>query len=264
MFHRAERVQGSPGHATAGAGINIVAVSRIPPSICNIRGIIMRNSLTILASAAALAMAHAGPAAAQDVVDLADWDYQTLYEGWMAESMIGAGVIGENDEEIGEVENIIIGPDNQVQSIIVEAGGFLDIGDTHLRVPWDQVELGEAMDTVTVPVSEENVDDFTLFEEGAEPITGGPRAWRATELIDDYVYLEDGTGYGLVQDLVFSQQGELQAVILEPDVAYDVDGPYALPYYGYDYGFDPGYDYYELPYTEDDIAGLDTFDDEAM
>ena len=48
----------------------------------------------------------------------------------------------------------------------------------------------------------------------------GPREWRATELIGDYVNLKGGTHYGYVRDLIISKDGELKAVIVSPDVGY--------------------------------------------
>ena len=41
-------------------------------------------------------------------------------------------VYGETGEEAGEVEDLIIGPDGALQAVIVEVGGFLDIGDTQI------------------------------------------------------------------------------------------------------------------------------------
>ena len=171
--------------------------------------------------------------------------------------MTDTPVYGETGEDIGEVSNIFVGPDDQIQSIVVEAGGFLDIGDTHFRVPWDQVDLTAGTEGVQVPVNEDNVEDFDLF--GDEPGTG-PRSWRVSEVIGDYVRLEDGVNYGIVDDLIFDDAGELQSIVVNPSIGYGVGGYYAYPWYGYDYGFDPGADYYDLPYARDDIAGLEPLD----
>jgi hypothetical protein len=43
--------------------------------------------------------------------------------------------------------------------VIVEAGGFLDIGDTHYRVPWEDVELTADVGGITVPVTEEKIGE---------------------------------------------------------------------------------------------------------
>ena len=41
--------------------------------------------------------------------------------------------------------------------------------------------------------------------------------------------------------------------------ARGVGGYYAYPWHGYDHGFDPGADVYEVPYARADIAELEPF-----
>lgn len=200
---------------------------------------------------------------------LNNWDYEELYrEGtWTAEQLFDAEVFGSENEEIGEVENIVIGTGGTVEALIVEVGGFWDIGDTHVSVPWSEVDVSfdEGEPRVQVPVTEDTVDDYDVFGgvggefrvvDDDEPYT--PRGWRATELIDDYVTLEDGRRYGWVDDLIFAKNGRLNAVVV--DAVYGGYGSYAYPYYGYGYGFRPGYNYYALPYSEIDIKDLAPFD----
>lgn len=215
--------------------------------------------LMLSAATAALVVAasSASPTMAADVVDLSAWDAKELHDGWRASRMTDTPVYGKDGEDIGEVANIFVGADDRIQSIVVEAGGFLDIGDTHFRVPWDQVDLTPDAEGVQVPVNEDNVEDFDLFSE--EPDVG-PRTWRVTEVIGDYVRMADGSNYGIVHDLVFSNEGHLESVVVNPAVGYGVGGYYAYPWYGYDYGFDPGADVYEVPYARDDIAELEPFD----
>jgi sporulation protein YlmC with PRC-barrel domain len=194
-------------------------------------------------------------------VDITTWDQKALYEGWSAEALLNTPVRGEDGEEIGEVENIIVGPDGKVQKIVVEAGGFLDIGDTHLAVAWDRAEIGPKLEYVTVPIDKENIDDFSLFNDSDDEVSSDSRAWRVTELIDDYVTLQDNVNYGYVNDLIFDQQGQLQSVVVTPDVTYGTPGYYAYPYASYGgYDYDPGLDVYELPYTQDQIGDLEPFD----
>lgn len=198
-----------------------------------------------------------GTAASQNVMDFDAWNDEDLTGTWRATVMTDTPVYGETGEDIGEVANIIVGPDNKVQSIIVEAGGFFDIGDTHFSVPWDQVDLTPDAEGIQVPVNEENIADFDLFGDEVEE---GPRSWRVNELIGDNVMFSDESGYGIVYDLLFEQDGTLQSVVVNPSIGYGVGGYYAYPYYGYDYGYDPGSPYYNLGYDRDDIAGLQAVD----
>ena len=193
-----------------------------------------------------------------DKIDIVSWAQEDLYtEGWTAEQLFDQEVYGETGEQAGEVEDLIIGPDGELKAVIVEAGGFLDIGDTHYRVPWEDVQLTPDLEGVTVPVTAENVEEYSIFPEDEEDAP--ERGFRASELMNDYVSLADYPGYGMVQDLVF-QDGELTAVVVYPDVGYGVYGPYAYPWYGYEYGWEPGAEVYDLPYMRDEIAELGPFD----
>ncbi len=213
------------------------------------------------------------------VVALTEWRYDELYQqGWRGEQLLDAEVYGPTGEEIGDVENVILDGEGRIVSIIAEIGGFWDIGDTHINVPWNQVEVAPNFERVTIPVTEENVEEFGLFGENNlltrrqagqlaevdDDLATAGRTWKLSELVDDYVTLRGGIGYGYVEDAIFGQDGRLQAVLVNRDVAYGVGGPYAYPFYGYGRGFDPGLDYYEMPYGEGEVADMEPFEYERM
>lgn len=215
--------------------------------------------------------------AAIEVIAISAWDYEPLYErgGIRAENILDADVFGPTGEEIGEIENIIIDDSNQIVAVIAEVGGFWDIGDTHIAVPWEEVTLtGEG---VQIPVTEDTADDYGLFGPNSfvtkadlqqttqvdDDLETGMRTWKITNLIDDYATLTGGVGYGYVDDVLFSRDGEIEAVVVESTGTYG-PGTFAYPFYGYDYGWNPGFDAYELPYEEADLVELETFDYEEF
>lgn len=221
----------------------------------------------------------AGPLQGQPKVDINEWNYQELYaEGWRAEELLEATVYGPIGDEIGDVENIIVGPDGRILSVIAEVGGLWDIGDTHVNIPWDQLQFTAGAEGVRVPVTEETVEDYSLFRERTMTAAGaasavqkvgdevetGPRAWKLSNLTQDYVRLGDGSGYGYVDDVVFNRKGEIKAVIVQPDVGYGTRGYYAYPFWGWGAGWEPGLDYYDLPYQQEEIGRLEPFDYERL
>ncbi|MEO3432638.1 PRC-barrel domain-containing protein [Inquilinus sp. CAU 1745] len=222
------------------------------------------------------------PAMAQDASQaptaLAEWNYDEIYSnGWSAEEFMDeVDVTGADGAEIGDIENVLIGEDGRILSLIVEVGGFLDIGDSHISVPWEEVTIAGEGDDITVPINEDNMERYSLFGESGyftmpegmiaeqvnDDLLTGPRVWKASELIGDYALLNDGdAAYGYVDDLIFDDQGMIMAVIVDPAVG---TGRYAYPYYGYGYGFHPGYTFYMLPYAGDEVEIVTPFDETQM
>lgn len=224
----------------------------------------MRQFSVSATTASALALIAAAPALAQDDVDvLSTWTYDTLYaEGWSVENMFDVTeIIDANGEEIGDVENVIFSNDGEVLGIIAQVGGFWDIGDTHVHIPWDEINF-ETIEQMQVPVTEETVDDYDVFGDWDEQViteddtdatsvvdddlVAGSGIFKATDLIGDYAYLSDGVRYGYVADIIL-QDGEISAIVSDA-AAYGQRGYYAYPYDRgarpmtsgrYDMGYDP-------------------------
>lgn len=244
---------------------------------------------TLPALVAATALATGLPALSQtfdagEIIVMNAWDTEALYtDGISIDRMMDEyEVYSPIGEEIGSVENVLFDADGRVLSIIAQVGGFWDIGDTHVNVPWDQVEIDRA-GRVVIPVTEETVDDYSAFADeviSAPDATGSVEAvdddvtpigqvWRATDLIGDYARLREGDeylNYGYINDMIV-RGGEVVAVTVEPRVGMRPGGAYgprAYPYYGYGYGWTPATPYYNLPYTQSEIADVERFDYERF
>lgn len=206
-----------------------------------------------------------------EIVAIEVWDYRNLDTGWSAEQIMDAKVTGAKGDEIGSIENLLIDEKGKVVAVIAEVGGFWDIGDTHVAVPWNKVEL-KNNEEIVLPVTEDNVEDYSLFAEEyfsrfdvgkittvEDDVVTGPNIWKATSLLNDYALLENNEGYGYVDDLVFNDKGQLESIIVNVasrDFGY---GFHSYPWYGYGYGgyaWNPGLDYYVIPYTEEELADL--------
>lgn len=61
--------------------------------------------------------------------------------GWSAkDDIVGKSVFNENDEKIGDVEDIVISSDGQTMYLLIGAGGFLGMGSKNVAVPFDRFE----------------------------------------------------------------------------------------------------------------------------
>ncbi|MDZ5699135.1 PRC-barrel domain-containing protein [Chelativorans sp. M5D2P16] len=58
-----------------------------------------------------------------------------------AENLTGANVYGANEEDIGEVGDVILTPDGEIDAVIIDVGGFLGIGQKEVAVGLDNISF---------------------------------------------------------------------------------------------------------------------------
>ncbi|MGY9047024.1 MAG: PRC-barrel domain-containing protein [Rhodobacterales bacterium] len=76
--------------------------------------------------------------------------------------------VGEDWENIGEIEDIVLSSDGQLQGVVAEIGGFLGMGDKHVFVPMDSVKLIPVEDAdmaLVVGYSEEQLVNMKNVDE---------------------------------------------------------------------------------------------------
>jgi sporulation protein YlmC with PRC-barrel domain len=204
-----------------------------------------------------------GPCAAllqaEEARDLADWDYEELRTGWSVERLRNtAEIIDQNGESIGTVKDLIIAPDGKIKRLVIEAaGGLFNLGAAQFAYPFDQATF-DGPDRVVVALEEEHLEDYSLFAEEDAPAQR--RNWRVSELIRDYVYLEDGYRFGWIDDAIIGADGTIKAVVVQPDVRVTrAPRPVALPFLPEEGRFDPSMYFYQVPFSADAVAELDVF-----
>lgn len=61
--------------------------------------------------------------------------------GFHADDLIGSTVKHRgSDEDIGEVQDLIIGDDGRIVGVVVQTGGFLGLGGQNVGLGWDELE----------------------------------------------------------------------------------------------------------------------------
>ena len=184
---------------------------------------------------------------------------EQMYKGFRATHLMGQGAYGPNGSKIGEVQEVLVDADARVTAIVVEGGGFLDIGDAAFRVPWREVDLTPGRDGVRIPITEANAERYGLFD-GPETLATGPREFRLSEVIGDAARLRNGVGYGLVTDVALSREGRIVGLVVNRDIGWGAS-LYAYPFYGVGYGFVPGANWIALPHlTPEEAAGAPRID----
>lgn len=217
----------------------------------------MFSTFTRIALAALLALGAAGIQAQQR--DAITWNQDAWYRnGLSAAEMLDKPVRGENGERIGDVTDIIVDRHGQITKLVVEVGGFFELGDQHIGVPWRQVKIGQDMEFVQVPLKEIRDGTYSLFGTIAqgEDVPAALTSWRVNELLGDYASLYDVPRYGIVSDVIFDSTGRAQAVVVRRAPAWGGPGLYAYPFTGYY----PASYAYPLPYRSEVVVALRPFD----
>jgi sporulation protein YlmC with PRC-barrel domain len=78
--------------------------------------------------------------------------------------LIGMNVKDPVGEDLGSIEDVIVGQDGRVQHIIISHGGVLGIGGRNTPVPWEAAQLRvEADDEVMTNISKERLENAPSF-----------------------------------------------------------------------------------------------------
>lgn len=60
---------------------------------------------------------------------------------WLGSQLIGLEVVGANNEEIGDVNDILVDKSGKVDALVVGVGGFLGIGEKDVALPMTVFEI---------------------------------------------------------------------------------------------------------------------------
>jgi len=119
-------------------------------------------------------------AAATDMTTTAAIDKSTLTEmpmdGVRAEELIGTTVYGANDEKIGEIGDIVLTADGNIDAYIIDVGGFLGIGEKEVALGSDNLAFmtdndGNSISTRTSRRSSSRRHDTTTSRAGPRSVT---------------------------------------------------------------------------------------------
>lgn len=85
----------------------------------------------------------------------------------LASNIIGKTVTGPNDENLGDVNDIILGADGQPDAVVIGVGGFLGLGEKNVAVPFDTITSTTDTDgnlKLSLNTTKEALDAAPAFE----------------------------------------------------------------------------------------------------
>ena len=92
---------------------------------------------------------------------------------WRASRLEGLSVYNNNNEKIGDISEVLVNRQGQVEAVVIGVGGFLGIGERHVAVPftalqWQQEPARTAATTTTTTTTTAPVTTGTA----TQPTTG--------------------------------------------------------------------------------------------
>lgn len=81
-----------------------------------------------------------------------------------ASDLIGQDVYSQQGKDLGEIQNLVIAQDGQVQYIILSRGGIAGVGESLVPVPWQAANLQQRQDRLTASISEQQLQNAPAFD----------------------------------------------------------------------------------------------------
>lgn len=66
---------------------------------------------------------------------------QTSTGQWRASKLIGVNVYNQQNEKLGEINELILSPNGQIAGAVIGVGGFLGMGERDVMVPLNQLRF---------------------------------------------------------------------------------------------------------------------------
>jgi len=94
----------------------------------------------------------------------------------LVSNLMRQGILGANNERIGDVNNLLLSKDGEVVAVLVGVGGFLGIGEKTVAIPFDALQRSPESNQLTAPYSRQDLEqapEFVTLERGESGTTGG-------------------------------------------------------------------------------------------
>ncbi len=86
---------------------------------------------------------------------------------WRSSKVVGMAVYNRANERIGDINDLILGPDGKVMSAVIGVGGFLGIGEKLVAIDFSELQLNRDADgtmRATVNSTKESLESAPEFK----------------------------------------------------------------------------------------------------
>jgi len=88
--------------------------------------------------------------------------------GVTADELIGMNVVDAAGDNVGSINDLLFGSDNQVDHAIVDVGGFLGFGAKSVAIPIEEITVSPDQDQVVTNMTREQLDAMPEWQRGDE------------------------------------------------------------------------------------------------
>src|SRR5262249_39700988 len=81
-----------------------------------------------------------------------------------ADKLIGMRVYNMNGDEVGKVDDILIGKDGKISGVVLSVGGVFGIGSKAVGLVWKEVDISPQQDTMQISYSKEQLEVVLEFK----------------------------------------------------------------------------------------------------
>ena len=113
--------------------------------------------------------------------------FEQSADSFLASSLLGTNVISTTGEDVGEVDDMVLGADGSIEGVVVGVGGFLGLGERNVAVEFGTIQVQQDPDTgalaFVLNATEEELeaapefrtrDDIEAEEAAEQPIGTAP------------------------------------------------------------------------------------------
>ena len=96
--------------------------------------------------------------------------FELATQALSAEELIGSAVYGVDDQNIGEVGDVLFDQTGEIEAVVIDVGGFLGLGAKPVAVQFDSLNVQKDVDgdlTLMVNATEEQLEAAPSFDETA-------------------------------------------------------------------------------------------------
>jgi len=120
--------------------------------------------------------------------------------------VLGIGVIGMDHVRVGTIEDVLLGPDGRIETVVIGVGGFLGIGEKYVAVPFDLLawNVGDVPLT-SGPTSVATPENAATTAEAAQ---AGPRTMPGSDTTREVLGVVEDRHSGRVTDATGSVEAQ--------------------------------------------------------